>query len=109
MPKSTKQIDAPKTSQLTPRVKDEISVAFACDRKYAPYLAVCLFSLREHLDTKRQYTVYILNSDGIAAHIQREFDALETDHFKICIVNITSLLANYPDNLFYEQSYHSGL
>ena len=108
MPKSTKQTHNQKTLQITPRVKDEISVVFACDKKYAPYLAVCLFSLREHLNKNREYTVYILNSDGIAARIQREFEGLETDYFKICIVDITSLLANYPDNLFYEQAHFSA-
>ena len=108
MNKATKQVHSSETLKLAPRVKGEIPIVFSCDKKYAPYLCVCLFSLKQHISSERQYTAYILNSDGIEPRVEREFISLETDNFKINVVDMKTLLSQYPSDLFYEQAHFTS-
>ena len=55
---------------LKPRVSNEVSVVFACDKKYASCLIVCLYSLKEHISSEREYTIYVLNEDGLTERIR---------------------------------------
>ena len=85
---------------LTPRSANEISIVFASDELYAPYLGVAIHSLKTHLSAKRQYTVYILDG-GLSANSKLLLECMETSYLKICFVNVQNYIKQYSADLSY--------
>lgn len=79
-------------------MKQPVSLFFAVDENYLPYLSVSLCSVKAHADRSRKYTVTVLHS-GIGAEAANRITSMSEDNFVISFVDVSERLAALGDRL----------
>lgn len=69
-----------------------INIVFSCSDWFAPYLSVCLESLRDHISDENNYVVTILEKD-ISEQNKRILKQYGTGNLTIAFKNVNELLA----------------
>ena len=76
--------------------KKEIPIFYASDENYVPYLAVSLFSLKEHKAKEENYKIHILYTGEQGENVAK-IKAMEEDGFSIQFVDVAKELACISD------------
>jgi len=77
---------------------DKITVFYACDNEYIPYLAVSLHSLIENSDKNKHYEIVILQNE-ISEKNQKIISDFATDNVKIKFKDVSNRLKTIADKL----------
>lgn len=75
-----------------------IPIFYACDDRFARYMAVSIASMQENANNKRHYTAYILNA-GLQDETKRLIQHLQTDWFQIVFVDVSHFLEAHEEHL----------
>ncbi len=79
---------------------------FATNDNYAPYLAVALYSLKEHAPKDTGYDICILHSD-LAEELQQGLKIFPDAHFSIRFINTTPYLDDIDTSLLVTHAHFS--
>lgn len=83
-----------------PKFENGISICFASDNNYAPYLAVTIKSLIENADKNKNYEIYILN-DNIETLNKNRMLEFSSDNIYIKFIEINKYIKSTVKNNFY--------
>lgn len=78
--------------------QDEITVFYACDDRYIPYLSVSLLSLIENADKNKVYNILILNN-GMLEENKTKILKMAAQNIKIQFVDVSKQLQLIADKL----------
>lgn len=77
---------------------DAITVFYACDDRYMPYLSVSLLSLAKNSNKDRKYNVVILHS-GLDGRNIKSIKGLETENISVSFANLSDSLRRIASRL----------
>lgn len=93
-----KNTSLPKTVKFSD--ENEISIVMSSDNNYVPYLATTIQSVIENSSNKKQYCIYILNSNISSFNIKR-INEMQQEHLKIKFINVKEYINSIDKDLFY--------
>lgn len=79
-------------------MKPTVSLFFAADQNYLPYLAVSLCSIKAHADRSRKYSVTVLHS-GISEESAGRITSMSEEGFTVRFTDVSEKLAALGDRL----------
>ena len=81
---------------MTKKNNNIVSLFFACDDKYIPFLAVTLESIRKHASSSNIYDMKVLNVGDVSKrNKKRILDEYDNNNFKVEFVNISKYVKNF--------------
>lgn len=87
--------------------KKPVTIFFACDDSYIPFLAVSLESLEQNADKNYNYDIKVLNSNSISLENKHKIlDKYQYDCFNIDFVDVTPFIQKFNDKL-HTRDYYS--
>ena len=92
---------------MTKKNNNIVSLFFACDDKYIPFLAVTLESIRKHASSSNIYDMKVLNVGDISKrNKKRILDEYDNNNFKVEFVNISKHVKKFSRKL-HTRDYYS--
>ncbi len=90
--------------QMNQKRSKIIPIFFAVDDNYAPYLAVALSSLREHVSADREYRVYVL-TDKLDELNRERLKTLSAENISVEFVSVAERLCRFGEKLHLRDYY----
>lgn len=78
---------------------ETVSVVFAANDFYAPYLSALFASILDHRNQARAYELIVLSEDLTEAHEQMLREQVEGDNVTLQVLDVTSAMLPYKDKL----------
>ena len=78
---------------------ETVSVVFAANDFYAPYLSALFASILDHCDPARAYELIVLSEDLAESHERMLREQVERDNVVLRVLDVTSAMLPYNDKL----------